>query len=1195
MRMVTLLIEKNVSIDNIEKQGIYLIDAASNAQNLDLVSFLLTHGATLRLEALETLVVGFEDREYHSSKREQVEEREVRLGNFNLLFKTILMCGAVHGSLTAGLLLLMETEAKKFKNKWYSYHITSLDENKLSAMHYAAMHGQEKTISLLCRHGGKPLIHTSNFLPGLHQTIVANHRLFRGYTPLALAVQNRHVECVKTLLSLGADPFASSGASVLNLNPACPYWLSLDVKIIRSWHAVEGWINDESEKFCFNCHAKFTVLYKSHRCKFCDHILCKNCSRWNIIGLRACEKCALDYENADSPEDYVQIMRSRTLDEGEEGTKGDMISPHTQSTYVIPKLSEPFHVDSANTRKGILNIMFSEARLDDFLTVKRQRVVLRRWKKFLEQAQEGELSLGGNVDEDSSHYFEKYFDSNKENIIETKVAAINGLMEHHSKVQGLRLRFSYTTFFVKVIYFCLYIFIAFIVSLAVLHFNGSNSSMAKRIRYALTKETRGLTLGESPASLWSWIEGDFFPKALPNIYDKYTRIGIVRVVQTRHVNINSQHNGTQIERLQLVPSIHRHSNSMEPWGGGVKGKTFVPKENNGKYIIDINPNDRSTLQNLRNDTFLDNRTKEVGLKFMVYSANLEMYCLTHLKFTYDVGGIWKSNVLYNVFYGDVSVSSMPWFSAVTGVLFIAYVLIELISLVQGYIETCPTRLKFIYTTNSISKSNKEVEHSLTKAARSSFINRTFEAFQHRSPYEDGKKISCRDRCKLFSRLFKPMLSEFIIIARFAKIVYVGISAGQVVCFFILSHLTQSTNAMLRSTPNLEYYESLEEIANISYLFRIFFSAFLILSTLQFLQNLSRLPIIGKYILAMRNTIQSMSFISFTALFIVLIFVLSQTYYIMLNEQGEWNGFSDSFNLLFSLGVLGDYENSIYMPENTLNGEDNGWLYMLSMIVQFVVIIFLMNLLIAIMSDSWHEAVSKDLWSEYINEKMQKHMSLELGDMIVENNILQSYILSYLWKKQEGAEKDDAKFVILSRRTEYLLEKRNTINGGKSVFLVVPFHNMHAHTTTTKKCRAAKLLLSVIRDTDFPKAKIPFFLVNHNYKAKNDKRSDVSSFEQQKIVQKIANQTNMFPFLFIIREGTAIVFKGKFTKAEIRKFFVKNSIGTQTIHEEEDILNPLLEESDDDDEKVGDIEVISTTSRNVTFGVDELQSPIQNKS
>ena len=86
-----------------------------------------------------------------------------------------------------------------------------------------------------------------------------------------------------------------------------------------------------------------------------------------------------------------------------------------------------------------------------------------------------------------------------------------------------------------------------------------------------------------------------------------------------------------------------------------------------------------------------------------------------------------------------------------------------------------------------------------------------------------------------------------------------------------------------------------------------------------------------------------------------------------------------------------------------------------------------------------------------------------------------------------------------------------------------------------------------------------------------------------------------PFLFIIREGTAIVFKGKFTKAEIRKFFVKNSIGTQTIHEEEDILNPLLEESDDDDEKVGDIEVISTTSRNVTFGVDELQSPIQNKS
>ena len=90
----------------------------------------------------------------------------------------------------------------------------SLDESKLSAMHYAAMYNQDKMIRLLLNHRGKRLLETCNFMPGLHQTIVASHRMFRGYTPLALAVQNRHVECVKTLLELGADPFGRTIADI---------------------------------------------------------------------------------------------------------------------------------------------------------------------------------------------------------------------------------------------------------------------------------------------------------------------------------------------------------------------------------------------------------------------------------------------------------------------------------------------------------------------------------------------------------------------------------------------------------------------------------------------------------------------------------------------------------------------------------------------------------------------------------------------------------------------------------------------------------------------------------------------------------------------------------------------------------------------------------------------------------------------
>ena len=67
------------------------------------------------------------------------------------------------------------------------------------------------------------------------RTISSHHYKYRGYTPLALAVQNGHVECVRVLLDLGADPFlrdANKAAPNPHLiDPTCPYWLSLGIRL----------------------------------------------------------------------------------------------------------------------------------------------------------------------------------------------------------------------------------------------------------------------------------------------------------------------------------------------------------------------------------------------------------------------------------------------------------------------------------------------------------------------------------------------------------------------------------------------------------------------------------------------------------------------------------------------------------------------------------------------------------------------------------------------------------------------------------------------------------------------------------------------------------------------------------------------------------------------------------------------------
>ena len=153
----------------------------------------------------------------------------------SILRKQVLFHGAESGTLTSDILhYMLEDSMSRLTN---DFDVCDTDEYGATAMHYASMNGHHRTIMVLAEAGGRncmsmrddnlrqtirdlyilnPCHMTKRITYGGYagkdkayrrRTITAHHYKYRGYTPLALAIQNGHVECVRVLLDLGADPF----------------------------------------------------------------------------------------------------------------------------------------------------------------------------------------------------------------------------------------------------------------------------------------------------------------------------------------------------------------------------------------------------------------------------------------------------------------------------------------------------------------------------------------------------------------------------------------------------------------------------------------------------------------------------------------------------------------------------------------------------------------------------------------------------------------------------------------------------------------------------------------------------------------------------------------------------------------------------------------------------------------------------
>ena len=161
------------------------------------------------------------------------------------LGREIIFFGAANSTLIADTL---ERLLEKVGNKTFMKLIHDSDDYGVGPLHYASMNGHKDMIQLLVKLGADPNLRTAmptNDNSRVHdelgvkicRSIVARHPNFKGYTPLALAVQNRHTECVKVLIELGADPFGRKASELNKIpniswkDPACPYWLSLGLEL----------------------------------------------------------------------------------------------------------------------------------------------------------------------------------------------------------------------------------------------------------------------------------------------------------------------------------------------------------------------------------------------------------------------------------------------------------------------------------------------------------------------------------------------------------------------------------------------------------------------------------------------------------------------------------------------------------------------------------------------------------------------------------------------------------------------------------------------------------------------------------------------------------------------------------------------------------------------------------------------------
>jgi len=170
---------------------------------------------------------------------------------------------------------------------------------------------------------------------------------------------------------------------------------------------------------------------------------------------------------------------------------------------------------------------------------------------------------------------------------------------------------------------------------------------------------------------------------------------------------------------------------------------------------------------------------------------------------------------------------------------------------------------------------------------------------------------------------------------------------------------------------ITYSLQLENSMSSWYWFRTFYVLVLGMNTLRLALTFKALPTSGQFILALFKVFNSKVLKFFFVFCVIFIYAFIYAHHFLFGDV--LRSYYDTWVELFVFGLTGNIDGGLASPTES---DSSRYLLALVMYVVFTlsIVITLLNTLIAIMNNEWDKAMSKDLFSKYINERLRDYVS-----------------------------------------------------------------------------------------------------------------------------------------------------------------------------------------------------------------------------
>ena len=998
--LMSLLIEKGVDVTITDSHNLSLIDYATQRHMVDMCSQLIIAGCCISPKSCEDLLnylesLSFYYMKYHKSVFENPYARIREVVRSQILFY-----GSEHGTLSSTVMLYLREDALSQKIQQckpdarnYESFLCQRDLHGRTPMHYASMHGHSDVIEALFLNGGEASLNMpDDIIAGLnttldcnkvrlsyHNTIASRHKNYSGYTPLALATQNGHVDAVRVLLGLGADPLfhIDSGDEKVHpydvQNSACPYWMVLNVSL----QTTEGMYARETNRMA---NVLDTKTYLRPVLQSLDDVDTKNViseketrnrSRTSIIGYSMTQ--GLD-TLALTPSNTANIISTRKIDAYMRlwdairlRRRRSGMSPEREKAVYKKQVSKVNSTEVANNHKSIERHLISNPSFKKKVTDKFRKqltkeiddnmVMLYLQTNSLRSNLEMKFLLQGSAyDKIGGIGKKKRTRKSKNELLQDELQKrekIKKLFNRHPLVRQMRNSFGQRYCCVKGSYFGLLIAIIIFLGTNIIGANQNNTRFKSRIEREV--DLSGFTdLDEKPASFYTWLQDRLLLTTIPKLTNDFVQIGSVQVRQRRL---------TPVIRKDVFnnasASYYFDDNTGTPWSYAPFGTSSYFEnivDSNGYHKLCINASEiKNDIQLLSNNSFIDTYTHTITVKMILHSINLRAFCIVTFGLKYWPGKYVDATVSYEILNLNL------YYETIADYLVIVC---EIAFLVIFWVQVA--FLWDIYSSKCISGRNQIHEKHVRRYNEPSHIHSKLNG---NCCYNKGDR-----------KIFKLQVKYCKFVAKHIHLVRLLVLGTSVACVVSMVFYWQYSFEFLRmyelhrsKKTTTIYYSQLESALHASYLFRGFYTLLVCNAMFRMINIFTAMPQTGQFILAIKNVLVS----SMVMYFLMFVIAVGAVFSIMFNSFfGDVVRGLDSLGQAFvNLMLYGMTQNQddLVMAATVESSIGDPAAYIIICLFILFFSIILLNIFLAIVTQLWQDFMDKDLWDDYLDTLLRDHV------------------------------------------------------------------------------------------------------------------------------------------------------------------------------------------------------------------------------